>query len=246
MSFANHSATTNSIGVNLITDAQYPKIYEATTLHAKKLAEGSPVYKRRIGFFSSFAKASDAISTDLKEYEDGTYEGIRFAFFVEEIILDCTNKWLLNLAENYHRTWLFDSIGQEICQTPGIDGLWQSGTTETPQVYQIGDLVAYIEDKINSKTGVRGKCLKAGIITVIPRRRNPSELRHTHETKFHETGADITDEYLWYSVQPSNRFYSDQQRCQTSIYPFNIKVNGSRQKSLDSLRRNVLRASGIG
>jgi hypothetical protein len=214
-----------------ISDASKIKLstfFKVTLLRAEKLVEGAKVKDFESYVFSTSTKARAAIRKFLSSPDESPLVDRIFAVVLEEVILDRPE---IFLPDNYHRMWQFDARGKEVCTTPGIMGLWQHGTTKTKMIYKVGDLATYIDPS---------GCLQAGLITVVPRRKKPKDLRELHRKIFSERGMDITDEYLWYWIDPTpSRPYSDEQRCQTSIFPIGIRLTKKRRDYLKKIQKSL-------
>ena len=153
-----------------ISDASKIKLstfFKVRLLRAEKLTEGANVRDYETYVFSTSTKARAAIRKFISSPDESRRVDDKiFAVLLEEVILDRPEIFLPGL---YHRTWQFDARGKEVCATPGILGLWQHGTTKTKMIYKVGDLATFID---------QSGCLRAGLITVVPRRKKPVVATH--------------------------------------------------------------------
>ena len=161
-----------------ISDASKIKLstfFKVTLLRAEKLTEGAKVKDYETYVFSTLTKARAAIRKFISSPDESSRVDDKiFAVLLEEAILDRPE---IILPDNYHRTWQFDARGKEVCTTPGIMGLWTHGTTKTKMIYKVGDLATFID--------YSSGCLRAGLITVVPRRKKPKDCSsNTHYTIF--------------------------------------------------------------
>ena len=214
-----------------ISDASKIKLatfFKVTLPRAEKLAEGAKVKDHESYVFTTSSKARATMRKLLLSPDEDRREDKIFAVLLEEVILDHPEIWLPGL---YHRMWQFDSQGNEVCRTPGIMGLWKHGTTKTKMIYKVGDLATFIDQE---------GCLRAGLITYLPRMKKPKDLRELHRKIFKNNGMDITDEYLWYWIDPTPvRPYADEQRCQTDIFPIKISLTKKRRDYLQKVQKSL-------
>jgi hypothetical protein len=212
--------------------------YNLRAIYAEALREGAGVDEVPLGYFSNWKLTMNAIDRHFASRSEingnitklGKSQPVLLGLLVEEVIVDSTWFWSTLLPLNYHRTRLLNQNKTVERATPGIVELTEHGTLKTPMTYKLGDIVCFNERGV----------LRAGIICGKPRHTHPKALQDLF-AKVGYDDIDITDEYLWYSVQPfPSRPYEDVQLIQTNIFPHRIALSHPRQRALERFRSRIL------
>ena len=215
-------------------------VYRVTRILACGAYEGAPVDEVELGLYSARQVAMEAIRKAVVASQDlagSTYWVIGYR--IEEVPIDVVNHWQHFLSDLYNRSALYSPEGTLVCETPGIDELWEHGTLRVPFADSLGDRVAFTQKRHGEAT-----TLKFGVIVYMPTVSPPDALRQVHGSKLHDEGMDVTDTYVWLSVSPADAAYDDEQRTQTQLFRISLPLPPEREQKLTELGEFV-RASRV-